>query len=540
MGTELSRRNFLGMAGVTAAIAGLGLAGCSSASEPSSSSNEIEWSESTDVVIMGLGAAGATAAVQAAKDGAEVIVFEKAPEEYAGGNSTVCEGAAYIPTADTQGTFDVYRQWAGGNVSDDEINGFVTQMQGLQPWLDANGITYSMIEFSDRPELAFWGPQDVSAGIAGVMMSPTFWASVKMLVDAESGIDVRYETPVTGLIFDPATKEVFGVKVTEADGTVKNIKARKGVVMACGSFEFNRKMLTDYVFDPLPPVYGLGTPYNTGDGIKIVSEIGAEIRHAGYVEWGAFCSKPATEEIGMAVAMKNNLTGMEHLIEVNRKGLRFVNETGTTQVGENSARPCHDKDTLPELDYDGIALEYSNLPFWFVFDAERAKTPICSWSAEDASSSWNGRHKFYTWSTDNEAEVEKGWVVKANTIEELAEKAGIDPAGLAQTVAEYNAACEAGKDDKFGRTVGLTPLSTPPFYAAEMSLCFINAQGGAARDGQNRVLNYAGEPIPRLYSAGEFGSIWSRMYHGACNVPEALCGYAVGANVAALDPWSED
>ena len=234
--------------------------------------------------------------------------------------------------------------------------------------------------------------------------------------------------------------------------------------------------------------------------------------------------------------MKNDYNDMSNLICVNKKGERYVNETASTQTG--SCRPCHDKSNIPELDYDGIALEYENLPLWHVFDeTRRAYGPICSWSGEEASTSWNGRFKSYTWSQDNQAEIDKGWILKADTIEDLAEQMGADPETLAATVSAYNAACAGTAEDEFGRTKNLTPVQDGPFYAIEMTLAFVNCNGGATRDGEHHILDYEGNPIPRLYGAGEFGSLWSRLYHGALNVPEAMCGYAAGAKVAALDSW---
>ncbi|MEG0322427.1 MAG: FAD-binding protein [Raoultibacter sp.] len=537
----MSRRGFLGLTGAAMAAAGLGLVGCSGGSTSSSAtqtvgSNEIVWDSETDVAVMGFGGAGASAALQAALDGADVQIFEKAPKEFAGGNSTVCEGAAYVVNGNTEGAKAVFRRWTAANVSDEEIAGFVSDMENLIPWLDTVGVPYKLMNLEDNPAVGIWGKDDVSDGVDQLLMSATFWDSLSATIGKNKNIQVNYETPVIGLIFDQDTKEVFGIKVLNPDGSESNIKAKKGVVMACGSFEYNYDMLENYVFEPLFPVYGLGTPYNTGDGLILAQGIGAEIRHCGFPEWGSFCSTKASENAGVAVAMKNGFEQFENLIQVNKEGKRFVNETGPSQVG-SMPRPTHDKETLAELDYDGINLEYRNLPFWFVFDATRCQTPICSWSSEDSHGSWSGRHKLYTWSNNNQKEIEAGWVLEAETIEELARKMDVDAATLAQTVTDYNTACETQTGDTFGRSKSLSPVAQAPFYAVEMTMCFINVQGGPTRNGEHQVVDYEGNPIPRLYSAGEFGSIWSRLYHGALNVPEALCGYAAGAHVAALDAW---
>lgn len=81
-------------------------------------------------------------------------------------------------------------------------------------------------------------------------------------------------------------------------------------------------------------------------------------------------------------------------------------------------------------------------------------------------------------------------------------------------------------------------MAKGPFYATDMALAFINAQGGPERNENYQVIGSNSEPIPRLYAAGEFGSIWGHDYHGGVNVPEAICGFAAGEQVADLEPWA--
>jgi predicted oxidoreductase len=139
---------------------------------------------------------------------------------------------------------------------------------------------------------------------------------------------------------------------------------------------------------------------------------------------------------------------------------------------------------------------------------------------------------------NNQAEITKGWITEANSIEELAEKLNIDPAGLKATVEAYDAACASGNDAEFGRTEVLSPIGSGPFYGCEMGLGIINTQGGPARDAAHHVLDWDNKPIPRLYAAGEFGSIYVFLYQGAGNVSETLGGRVAGANAAVEQPWS--
>lgn len=119
--------------------------------------------------------------------------------------------------------------------------------------------------------------------------------------------------------------------------------------------------------------------------------------------------------------------------------------------------------------------------------------------------------------------VEEGWAVKADTIEELAGLIDVPAKELAQTVETWNESCEKGVDVQFYRSPDrLTPIVTGPFYAIRMEPEFINTDGGPVRDARARVIDREGKPIPGLYSAGEFGSVWCNMYQGGGNLSECV------------------
>jgi hypothetical protein len=180
-------------------------------------------------------------------------------------------------------------------------------------------------------------------------------------------------------------------------------------------------------------------------------------------------------------------------------------------------------------------MEYPNGTFFMVFDeTRRAAGPLCTMAAKGtASQSWAIKPNSFQWSADNQAEIAAGYVLKADTIAELATKAGIEPAALQASVDTWNAAVDAGKDEEFGRTTQLSKITTAPFYITEMALSFINTQGGADRNAAHEVLDWEGTPIPRLYAAGEFGSVYGFLYQGAGNIPEAIGGRTAGASAAA-------
>jgi predicted oxidoreductase len=122
----------------------------------------------------------------------------------------------------------------------------------------------------------------------------------------------------------------------------------------------------------------------------------------------------------------------------------------------------------------------------------------------------------------------------------LATKIGRDPDALEQTVVRYNEFCALGKDLDFGRSPEyLLAIETPPYYAMELSPTFTNTQGGPRRNLHAQILDIRGNPIPRLYSSGELGSIYSNAYNGGMNLGECMAfGRIAAEHVTGLDPWS--
>jgi len=150
------------------------------------------------------------------------------------------------------------------------------------------------------------------------------------------------------------------------------------------------------------------------------------------------------------------------------------------------------------------------------------------------------RAGYYDWSPDNSREVAKGWIKKADSVDELAKLAGVcDPAARAETVARYNAGCASGADE-FGRPPEtLVPLDSPPYYCVPLFPGGPNTCGGPRKDKRARVLDAFGAPIPGLYAAGELGEAVGLLYpaNGA-NLPESICFGRIAAadalGVAAL------
>ena len=118
---------------------------------------------------------------------------------------------------------------------------------------------------------------------------------------------------------------------------------------------------------------------------------------------------------------------------------------------------------------------------------------------------------------------------------------GLDPAALADTVGRWNRYCDAEHDADFGRTLMLAPIADGPFYAVELSPSMLNTQGGPRRNERGQIVRPDGTPIPRLYSAGELGSIYSYLYQGTGNIGECLAfGRISGRNAAARNRGSRN
>ena len=319
-----------------------------------------------------------------------------------------------------------------------------------------------------------------------------------------------------------------------------NVLARKGVVLACGGYEYNPGMLADFNFPGATDyIFPWGTPGNTGDGIKLASAAGAALWHMASIEWGAFCARKPSQKFGTAVGTGLGRAKPEgSFVFVNRYGKRFMPEDTSL---------IHRKAPLEILFFDHERAAYRNLPAYMVFDeAYRRKGPVAS-TREHLQEMWGGPvgysliHNIYEWSRDNQAEIDKGWVFQADTLADLSGKMGIDAAALGETIRNFNHNCNDNHDPQFGRAgKSLGPLAMPPFYAVELALTLVNTQGGPKHNKDCQVLDFNDRAIPRLYAAGELGSFFGFLYQGGSNYPEAWAfGQIAGRRAAAETPWGK-
>ncbi|MEC7537615.1 MAG: FAD-binding protein, partial [Pseudomonadota bacterium] len=152
----------------------------------------------------------------------------------------------------------------------------------------------------------------------------------------------------------------------------------------------------------------------------------------------------------------------------------------------------------------------------------------------------DGDYEIYEWSQDNLKEVQNGLVRKADTLEELAEMIGCPVEELTSTVANWNKSCDAGVDELGRPPKSMVPMRQAPFYLAEVWPIVSNTQGGPVHDEKRRVVNAYGEPIPRLYTAGELGGIWGSLYLSGGNLTECFVSGRISGREAASEASRTD
>ncbi len=485
----------------------------------------------TDVLIVGYGAAGANAAIAAHDAGARALVIEKLA--FPGGNSGVCAGAMVIPES-LEEAIQYYRALSFGTAEEEMIRSFAEEMVGIPSLLTGLGVEFKV----RRTEPAYF-PSFLTGQVKRIQVSPTGADGFRFLQNLvqDRKVEVLMETPATSLIQDPRTREVIGVKA-QRKGKEITLLARRGVILACGGYGYNRRMIADFHFPGATDyIFPWGTPGNTGDGIKLATEAGATLWHIASIEWGAFCARKPSQKFGTAVG-----AGLGRAMA--EGSFVFVNKYGKRFMPENTSL-IHRKAPLEILFFDHERAEYRNLPAYMVFDEVYRRRGAVASTREHFQEMWGGPvgypavHKIYEWSRDNQAEIDQGWVFQGDTLADLAGKIGADGPALEETVRHFNRACGEGGDPQFGRPgKSLAPLATPPYYAVELALTLVNTQGGPKRNKDCQVLDFSNRAIPRLYAAGEVGSFFGFLYQGGNNYPEAWAfGRIAGRRAAAERPW---
>lgn len=521
-----SRRTFIKSATATlgaAAAFGLtgGVAAAQEVNDTATSVDEISWDEEYDVVVVGGGLAGMASAVCVAKegDGATCLLLEKGDAETGGGNSIFAAGMV-LCTKDVE-NFYLYLQELRGemdNTPDDVLHAYAEGIAENLDWLaslplyNENEVTisdfyevgsgsscypeYNELEHAYSISRIRWNSENEN----GLTQVTSFMNAVKNtysdLITHKTG------TPVTALVQDPSTKEILGCVYTENDSSVY-VKANKGVIMCCGGFEANAQMKADYLSAPW--ARRIAGRCNEGDGITMCARCGADMWHMNSCA-GFWTSMSA--------------------IDSDTCLMRTPKDQGIT-VGVNGRRFYMDWDTDVSLDWDtfterDLRMHVGSRHGHMQFGGEwpHLPMPAVTWlivGATGYQSILENKMMNITWDPMD------GWGYSSDTLEGLAETIGVPADELVRSVEQWDECCANGEDVYFHRPAStLNPIGDGPYYALYCPPTILNTDGGPRRSAKGEILDLDGQPIPHLYSAGEFGSIWANMYQGAGNLGECL------------------
>ena len=455
-----------------------------------------------DVVVIGAGGAGMTAAMTAADAGQKVVILES--QAMVGGNSARATGGmnAAKTVYQDENEFDqaagvektlataaekyadnetitalaktVSEQWAayqanptgyfdsvelmeldtmvgGKGINNPEL--VKTLCEGTADaidWLDENGITlHNVSSFGGASVKRIHRPVNEEGKVVsvGAYMIPLLQENCE-----KRGIDIVLNTTVDTILTD-ANGAAVGVSGTDKDGNTVVVNA-KSVILATGGFGANLDMVTQYK----PELAGFMTTNAAGaqgQGIEMATAIGA-----GTVDMDQIQIHP-TVEANTAALITEGLRG-DGAILVNANGERFIDEVGTRDVV-----------SAAEIAQPG---SYS----WLIVDQAMA----------DASSVIQGY-------------IKKGYTKTGATYEELAKELDVDPAAFANTMETWNSYVEAKNDPDFGRTSFANPLNNGPYYAIKVTAGVHHTMGGVTINSATEVLKKDGTVIPGLFAAGE-------------------------------------
>ena len=455
-----------------------------------------------DVVVVGAGGAGMTAAITAAAEGKSVVILES--QSMVGGNSVRATGGMnagktvyqdeneFGESAGVEKTLKtaaekyadnetitalaktVSEQWAayqanptgyfdsvelmeldtmigGKGINDPElVETLCANSADAIDWLDEHGITlHNVSSFGGASVKRIHRPVNAEGKTVSVgsYMIPLLEENCE-----KAGVKMMLDTTATEILTD-ANGAAVGVKATGASGETVTVNA-KAVVLATGGFGANLDMVVKYK----PELKGFMTtnaPGIQGQGIEMAQAIGAAT-----VDMDQIQIHP-TVEANTAALITEGLRG-DGAILINEEGKRFIDEVGTRDVV-----------SAAEIAQTG---SYS----WLVVDQAMA----------DASSVIQGY-------------IKKGYTVTGSTYEELGKAMGVDAAAFAETMEKWNGCVEAKNDPDFGRTSFANPLNTAPYYAVKVTAGVHHTMGGLKINANTEVLNEKGEVIPGLFAAGE-------------------------------------
>ncbi|HEX5193003.1 MAG TPA: FAD-dependent oxidoreductase [Solirubrobacteraceae bacterium] len=515
--------------------------------------------DSYDVVVLGSGAAGCTAALTAAVEGASVALLEKG--DGFGGTTAMSGAIVWIPAnpiAARHGVVDTpedalaYLGSLSHGLIDPELAETLvrTGPEMLEYLAARTPVHFRLVErFPDYhpehpgglpdggrslepelfsfDELGEWGEriapevtirrlrlcEQTHGGGTGVIQDETLHereaadirscglALIGALIRGclDNGVDA--ETGVCGRELIVADGRVTGVEV-EIGGERRAIGARSGVVLATGGFEWNPELVRAFLRGPMTAP--ASTPTNTGDGLRMAMRVGASLGNMREAWWMPCFQIPGDTYLGQP---RSVLTLRERTVPgsimVNRRGVRFTNEAANYNA-QGAALHA----------FDMTAFEYANIPAWIVFDARCFES--------------------YGFSSVAPGDDPPNWFARGETVAELGAEVGVPADALTATVDRFNANVAAtGRDPEFGRgdsaydywngdqtrpghAATLGTLERPPYYAVQLHSGTLGTKGGPRTDRDGRVLDLDGAVIEGLYAAGNaMAGVTGMVYGGA-------------------------
>jgi tricarballylate dehydrogenase len=488
-------------------------------------------SQEYDVIVVGGGNAALSSALSAAENGARVAVLERAPEEERGGNSAYTAGTMravysglddikkFVPdlsdteiaetdfsSYSTSQFFDDMARVTRYRTNPDLCEVLVTQSNAALHWLRGKGMrfipVYAAQSFKVDGKRKFWGGVTVGAVGAGIGLVDSLYAAAK-----RANIDVFYDAEARQLI--QTDRVVRGVQV-DIGGKTTNLTAG-AVVMACGGFQANAEWRTRYLGAGWDLAKVRGTRYNTGSGIRMALDVGAQ-------PYGNWSGCHATEWDMNAPDFGDRTIGdrfqkhsYQFSLMVNNDGVRFVDE------GADFRNYTYAK-------YGRVILEQPGQVAWQIFDS-----------------------KVFHLQRD-EYHIKRVTKVRADTLEELVAKMeGVNAKQFLQTIRDYNAAVK--KDVLFNPNVldgrGTTGLVVPktnwantiedgPFEAYGVTCGITFTFGGVKINTEAQVLDMADRPLAGLYAAGEMAAgVFYFNYPGSSGLTNGtVFGRIAGRNAA--------
>jgi len=466
------------------------------------------WDDEADLLVVGYGGAGAVAAIAGADHGADVIVLEKQPS---GRHtpSTKIGGGALMTVTDVDKAALYLDRCTVGMVPADVSRAWAERAVHVLDWIDqVCGAEYRLSIGAEHPE--FPGAEALQSYEA-IGYGKSLFRHLSDAVNRRP-VRVQFDSPGRRLIRD-GDGRISGIEIG-GPADPRRIRARQGVVLTCGGYEYADDMKRNYLKGE--PVYFYGNPGNTGDGVRMAQAVGADLWHMNQMigRGIAHFSLPDGTDLNGLVIIGDLMRpgNPPGYVLTDGMGRRFANEY-------MQAMSRHDFYYLL-LNYDPATGTFPRNPCYWFFDERRMAlgAPVATQLGPIA-------HGYYDWSEGSEQEIARGWISRGTSIEEVAAAAGVaDPEQAAREVIAYNEACRTGADP-FGRPASsLVPIDSPPYYCMPLYPGGSNTSGGPRRNRYAQVLDVEGIPIPGLYEAGELGEPVGLMYpcNGA-NISDCLC-----------------